>query len=156
RRAARHARQLGFTEPYLWHATKAVADSMGAAYPEIVERHSYIEEVIRNEEERFAETLDKGLALLDQERRTLRQRNANALPGEVAFRLYDPYGFPLDMTEDILREDGMTVDTAGFERSMDEQRRRAREARKAAADAGVTHGTFVTHFAGDGVDDVES
>jgi len=155
RRAARHARQLGFTEPYLWHVTKAVAETMGAAYPEIIERHGYIEEVIRNEEERFAETLDKGLALLDQERRTLHQRRAKELPGEVAFRLYDTYGFPLDMTEDILREDGMTVDTAGFERSMDEQRRRAREARK-ASDVGVTHGTFVTHFAGDRVDDVES
>jgi len=156
RRAARHARQLGFTEPYLWHVTKAVAETMGAAYPEIVERHSYIEEVIRNEEERFAETLDKGLALLDQERHTLRQRRVKELPGEVAFRLYDTYGFPLDMTEDILREDGMTVDTAGFERSMDEQRRRAREARKAALDTGVTHGTFATRFAGDRVDDVES
>ncbi len=156
RRAARHARQLGFTEPYLWHVTKAVADTMGAAYPEIIERHSYIEEVIRTEEERFAETLDKGLALLDHERRTLRERGIKQLPGEIAFRLYDTFGFPIDMTEDILREGGMTVDSAGFERSMDVQRRRAREARKAGAEAGVTHGAFVTRFAGDRVADVES
>ncbi|HVO22843.1 MAG TPA: alanine--tRNA ligase [Candidatus Margulisiibacteriota bacterium] len=156
RRAARHARQLGFTEPYLWHVTKAVAETMGAAYPEIVERHSYIAEVIRTEEERFAETLDKGLALLDHERRVLRERGATQLPGDVAFRLYDTYGFPVDMTEDILREAGIAVDTAGFERSMEEQRRRAREARKAAAETGVTHGTFVTHFAGDRVADLDS
>jgi alanyl-tRNA synthetase len=156
RRAARHARQLGFTEPYLWRVTKAVAETMGAAYPEIIERHSYIAEVIRTEEERFAETLDKGLALLDQERRALRQRGAKQLPGDVAFRLYDTYGFPLDMTEDILREEGITVDSAGFERSMDEQRRRARDARKTGAETGMAHGTFVTRFAGDRVSDAES
>ena len=68
RRAARHARHLGFNEPFLWHVAQAVVDTMGAAYPEIVERHANIEEVIRAEEERFGETLDKGLALLDQER----------------------------------------------------------------------------------------
>ena len=156
RRAARHARQLGFTEPYLWHVTKAVAETMGAAYPEIIERHSYIEDVIRTEEERFAETLDKGLALLAQERRALRERGAQQLPGDIAFRLYDTFGFPIDMTEDILREDGMSVDTAGFERSMDEQRRRAREARKAGAETGVTHSAFVTRFAGDRVAEVDS
>ncbi len=156
RRAARHARQLGFTEPFLWRVTAAVADTMGAAYPEVIERRAHIEAVIRSEEERFAETLDKGLALLEQERRTLRQRGAQQLPGEVAFRLYDTYGFPLDMTEDILREDGMSVDAAGFERSMEEQRRRGREARKVAAETEVTHGAFVTRFAGDRVYELES
>jgi len=156
RRAARHARQLGFTEPYLWKVTEAVAEAMGAAYPEVVERRPYIEEVIRTEEERFAETLDKGLALLEQERTALRARGAKELPGEVAFRLYDTYGFPVDMTEDILREDGISVDQGGFQRSMEAQRQRGREARKAGAEVGVTHGAFTTRFAGDRAYETES
>jgi alanyl-tRNA synthetase len=156
RRAARHARGLGFTDPFLWRVTEAVADSMGAAYPELLERRAHIEAVIRTEEERFAETLDKGLALLTQERRTLRDHGTTRLPGEVAFRLYDTFGFPLDMTEDILREDGIGVDTAGFDACMDEQRRRAREARKAGADVGVAHAAFTTRFLGDHVDNAES
>ncbi|HUI25731.1 MAG TPA: alanine--tRNA ligase [Candidatus Kryptonia bacterium] len=156
RRAARHARQLGFTQPYLWHMAKAVAEAMGQAYPEIVERHGYIEDVIRAEEERFAETLDKGMTLLDGERAALRKRGSKELPGDIAFRLYDTYGFPLDMTEDILREDGSTVDRAGFERAMDEQRQRGRDARKAGAETAVSHGAFVTRFAGDRVLEDES
>ncbi len=156
RRAARHARQLGFTEPYLWHMAKAVAESMGTAYPEIIERHGYIEEVIRTEEERFAETLDKGMALLDGERAALRQRRATVLPGDVAFKLYDTYGFPFDMTEDILREDGVGIDRDGFDRAMAEQRQRGRDARKAGAEAVITHGAFVTRFAGDHVNEAES
>jgi alanyl-tRNA synthetase len=156
RRAARHARHLGFTEPFLWRVTEAVVDTMGAAYPEVVERRDHIESVIRTEEERFAETLDKGLALLDQERRVLRDRHASELPGEIAFRLYDTYGFPLDMTQDILREDGLTVDTAGFDRCMDEQRRRGRDARKGPAEVGVGHGAYVSRFLGDRVYEAES
>ncbi|HVN86947.1 MAG TPA: alanine--tRNA ligase [Candidatus Binatia bacterium] len=156
RRAARHARQLGFTEPYLWHMAKAVAEAMGQAYPEIVERHSYIEDVIHTEEERFAETLDKGMTLLDAERARLRTQRATVLPGDVAFRLYDTYGFPLDMTEDILREEAVTIDRAGFDRAMDEQRQRGRDARKAGADALVSHGAFASRFVGDRVIEHES
>jgi alanyl-tRNA synthetase len=156
RRAARHARQLGFTQPFLWRVTEAVAETMGAAYPEIVERRAHIEAVVRSEEERFAETLDKGLTVLDHERARLRQRGARELPGDVAFRLYDTYGFPLDMTEDILREEGIHVDVAGFEHCMEEQRRRARDARKAAAEVGVAQGTYATRFVGDRIPDAES
>ena len=156
RRAARHARHLGFHEPYLWRVTAAVAETMGAAYPELIERQRYIEEVIRTEEERFAETLDKGMALLEQERDALRVRGTKQLPGAIAFRLYDTYGFPLDMTQDILREDGIGVDTAGFERSMEEQRRRAREARKAGAEVGTAPAAVATRFVGDRVTDIES
>jgi len=156
RRAARHARHLGFTDPFLWRVTEAVIESMGVAYPELVERRTHIEEVIRTEEERFVDTLDKGLTLLAQERRALRARGTTQLPGEVAFRLYDTYGFPLDMTEDILREDGIAVDTAGFDACMDEQRRRARDARKAGAEGGVAHAAFTTRFLGDRIDDAES
>src|SRR5262245_53951716 len=130
RRAARHARLLGFDGPFLWRVTQAVVDTMGAAYPEIADRQAHLEQVIRSEEERFGETLDKGLALLEQERTTLRQRGATELPGAVAFRLYDTFGFPLDMTQDILRAEGISVDVAGFEASMEEQRQRGRDARK--------------------------
>jgi alanyl-tRNA synthetase len=155
RRAARHARQLGFRGPYLWRVTEPVAETMGAAYPEIVERRAYIEEVIRAEEERFADTLDKGLGLLDQERAALRRSGRTELPGSVAFKLYDTYGFPVDMTADILREDGLSVDSAGFEHCMEEQRRRARDARK-AAEVGVADGGASSHFAGDRVYELES
>jgi alanyl-tRNA synthetase len=156
RRAARHARHLGFHEPFLWHVAKPVAETMGQAYPELIERHAHIEEVIRAEEERFAETLDKGMSLLDGERETLRRQRSSRLPGEVAFRLYDTYGFPLDMTEDILREDGIVVDRDAFDRAMEEQRRRAREARKAGAEAAVAHGAFATRFVGDRIYEAES
>jgi alanyl-tRNA synthetase len=130
RRAARHAKQLGFDEPFLYRVSGAVADLMGAAYPEIVERRQHVAEVIRVEEERFGETLDKGLQLLGQERQDLRTSGAKTLRGEIAFRLYDTYGFPLDMTQDILRADGVDVDTDGFDACMNQQRQRAREARK--------------------------
>jgi alanyl-tRNA synthetase len=148
RRSARHARHLGFTEPFLWRVAEAVAGTMGAAYPELVERHSYIQEVIRSEEERFAETLDKGLALLDTERATLRARGATLLPGEIAFKLYDTYGFPLDMTEDILREENLTIDRAGFDACMDEQRKRARDARRAATETVLARASGSSRFVG--------
>jgi alanyl-tRNA synthetase len=156
RRAARHASVLGFHEPYLWRMVAPVGAVMGAAYPELIERRSYIEGVVRAEEERFAETLEKGLALLEQERETLRQRKATVLPGDVAFRLYDTYGFPLDMTEDILTSDGFTVDTAGFDASMEAQRRRARDARKAGAEAVSFGGQQTSTFVGDRVYEWES
>jgi alanyl-tRNA synthetase len=121
---------------------------MGGAYPELIERHAYIQDVIRSEEERFTETLDKGLSLLTQERTALRGRGEKVLPGEVAFKLYDTYGFPLDMTEDILREDDVAVDRQGFEASMEEQRRRAREARKAAVETMAVPAAGTSKFVG--------
>ncbi|MBI3784950.1 MAG: alanine--tRNA ligase [Deltaproteobacteria bacterium] len=130
RRAARHAKHLGFDEPFLWKVTKAVVETMGDAFPEIRDQQTHVEQVIRAEEERFGETLDKGLTLLEQERDSLRRRQATTLPGDVAFKLYDTYGFPLDMTQDILRSDGIAVDLAGFEACMDDQRQRGRDARK--------------------------
>ncbi len=131
RRAARHAKHLGFTEPFLWRLTRAVVETMGAAYPEIADRHAQVEAVLRTEEERFGETLGKGLSLLEEEKAALRRHGATVLPGTVAFRLYDTYGFPLDMTQDILRGDGISVDVAGFDACMQEQRQRGRDARKA-------------------------
>ena len=149
RRAARHAKQLGFDEPFLWRVTAAVVETMGGAYPEVVERQAQVQDVIRGEEERFAETLDKGLILLGQEKSALQVRGVQVLPGDVAFRLYDTYGFPLDMTEDILRAEGVGVDHAGFEACMQEQRQRAREARKSGAEIIATPGAYASRFVGD-------
>jgi alanyl-tRNA synthetase len=156
RRAARHARVLGFDEPYLYRMTEPVIATMGEAYPELGERRAFIEEVVRGEEERFAETLDKGLALLETERESLARRGEKVLSGEIAFRLYDTYGFPVDMTEDILRADGIRVDQAGFEACMAEQRRRAREARKAGAEILAPSVEGRSRFAGDGVYEIDS
>ncbi len=165
RRAARHAKHLGFTEPFLWRLTRAVVETMGAAYPEIVNHHAHVEAVLRAEEERFGETLDKGLSLLEEEKVGLRRHGATVLPGTVAFRLYDTYGFPLDMTQDILRGEGISVDVAGFDACMHEQRQRGREARKAGrlAAEGVLVGDalgleagVMPRFLGDRVYEAES
>jgi alanyl-tRNA synthetase len=156
RRAARHAHVLGFEDPFLFRMSEPVIATMGEAYPELGERRAYIEQVVRSEEERFSETLAKGLALLDQERGAIGKGDP-VLPGEVAFRLYDTYGFPLDMTEDILRTDGVRVDLEGFETCMAEQKKRARDARKAGTTGAIAiGGDFSSHFAGDGVYDLES
>src|SRR4030095_1480183 len=127
RRAARHARVLGFEQPFLYRMTEPVGAVMGAAYPEVIERRAVIESTVKGEEERFAETLD-------EERAARRQPGSTVLSGDVAFKLYDTYGFPVDMTADILREDGIAVDQAGFEASMEAQRKRGREARKAGGE----------------------
>jgi alanyl-tRNA synthetase len=155
RRAARHAKMLGFDEPFLWRMTQPVVELMGAAYPEIAERQNYVEQVIRAEEERFAETLDNGLSLLEAERKALEGKGAKVLPGSVAFKLYDTYGFPLDMTQDILRNYGMTVDEAGFKADMDAQRQRGREARRGPEVITPT-GSYASKFVGDRIYDWES
>ena len=156
RRAARHARVLGFDEPFLYRMSEPVCAVLGGAYPELVERRAYIEEVVRSEEERFVETLDRGLALLSGEREALQRQRQTVLPGDVAFKLYDTYGFPVDMTEDILRDHGITVDQAGFKAAMDAQRQRARDARKAAGEGHIVGSTASSRFVGDHVYEVES
>jgi alanyl-tRNA synthetase len=129
RRAARHGRLIGLKEPFLHEVAKTVAIVMGDAYPELRAEEQRIREVIRTEEERFGETLDRGLILLEEATTKLKTEKKQRLPGETAFRLYDTYGFPLDMTEDILRDMRMTVDREGFEKLMEEQRARGRESR---------------------------
>jgi len=106
---------------------------MGDAYPELRTEEQRIREVIRSEEERFGETLEKGLTLLEDATAKLKKENRQVLPGDVAFRLYDTFGFPLDLTEDILRGESITVDQVGFENLMQEQRTRGREARETAS-----------------------
>ena len=132
RRAARHGRLLGFEEPFLHRLAGPVAGVLGDAYGEVRVEAERIGETIKAEEARFADTLDKGLVLLEDSLAELRKANGRSLPGDVAFRLYDTYGFPVDLTEDILRGEGITVDHEGFERLMEEQRTRGRAARDSA------------------------
>ncbi len=129
RRAARHGRLLGFEEPFLFRLVEPVAGVLGEAYPELRTEAERIVGTVRAEEGRFAETLDKGLVLLEDSLSELRKSGGESLSGDVAFRLYDTYGFPVDLTEDILRGAGITVDHEGFERLMEEQRTRGRAAR---------------------------
>jgi alanyl-tRNA synthetase len=133
RRGARHGRLIGLQQPFLHEIAKAVALVMGDAYPELRSEEQRIREVIRTEEERFDETLEKGLALLADATAKLKTEKKQVLSGDIAFRLYDTFGFPLDLTEDILRGESMSVDQAGFEKLMQEQRTRGREARETAS-----------------------
>ena len=130
RRAARHGRLIGLKEPFLHEVAKSVAAVMGDAYPQLRNEEPRIREVIRIEEERFGETLDRGLVLLEDATAKLKSENQRTLAGEIAFRLYDTYGFPLDLIEDILRGENIDVDQAGFEKLMEAQRNRGREARE--------------------------
>ena len=133
RRAARHGRLIGLEQSFLHEVAKTVATVMGDAYPELRAEEQRIREVIRSEEERFGETLEKGLSLLEEAMGKLKKEKSQVLSGDVAFRLYDTFGFPLDLTEDILRGESMSVDQAGFENLMQAQRTRGREARETAS-----------------------
>ncbi|MDF3903365.1 alanine--tRNA ligase [Paracoccus sp. AS002] len=126
RRAMRHAHMLGAKDPVMHRLVPALVREMGAAYPELGRAQALIEETLKLEETRFKQTLDRGLRLLDDELAKLPE-GAN-LPGEAAFKLYDTYGFPLDLTQDALREKGRAVDTAGFDSAMAEQKAKARAA----------------------------
>ena len=130
RRAARHGRLIGLEKPFLYEVAKTVAAVMGDAYPELRAEEQRIGEVIRTEEERFGETLEKGLTLLEEATAALKKEKRQVLGGDVAFRLYDTFGFPLDLTEDILSGEGLTVDQGGFQRLMEAQRARGRDARE--------------------------
>jgi alanyl-tRNA synthetase len=126
RRAMRHVLMMGAREPVMYRLVPTLVRQMGAAYPELVRAEPLIGETLQLEESRFRQTLERGLHLLGEE--TARLGDRQALPGAVAFRLYDTFGFPLDLTQDALREQGREVDLAGFETAMDEQRARARAA----------------------------
>ena len=129
RRAARHGRLIGLNEPFLYQVAGTVGKVMGDAYPELRTEAARIREIIRSEEERFSETLEKGLVLLEDATAKLKEQKSNVLSGDIAFRLYDTYGFPFDLTEDILRAEDIAVDQQGFENLMEAQRNRGREAR---------------------------
>ncbi|RUT25910.1 alanine--tRNA ligase [Asaia sp. W19] len=133
RRAMRHLQRLGATEPVFYRLLPALIRQMGSAYPELVQHQALIAETMKGEEERFTALLERGMSLLEDE--TARVAEGGALPGDVAFKLYDTFGFPLDLTQDALREQGRTVDVTGFEAAMAEQRARARAAWVGSGDA---------------------
>jgi alanyl-tRNA synthetase len=126
RRAMRHVQMMGAREPVMYRLVPTLVRQMGTAYPELVRAEALIGETLQLEESRFRQTLERGLHLLGEE--TARLGSRQPLPGAVAFKLYDTFGFPLDLTQDALREQGREVDLAGFETAMDEQRARARAA----------------------------
>lgn len=128
RRAARHGRQLGLTNPFLYLTAGAVVDKMAGAYPQLHETRDFCSKVILNEEERFLSTLEHGLRLLEDEIQKLEEEKSSILPGDVAFKLYDTYGFPLDLTEDILKDKGIEADIDGFNVAMEKQKTTARQA----------------------------
>ncbi|MDU4045696.1 MAG: alanine--tRNA ligase [Peptoniphilus harei] len=129
RRAARHGRKLGIKRAFLFEIADMVIDSWGDQYKELKENRESIKEIIRREEEKFLETIDGGLVRLNSNIEEMKASGEKLLDGKKAFKLYDTYGFPIDLTEEILKEEGLDVDMAGFKREMDDQKTRAREAR---------------------------
>ncbi|WP_115719540.1 alanine--tRNA ligase [Gallaecimonas mangrovi] len=153
RRAVRHGAQLGASEPFFYKLVAALAKEMGEAYPELIEKQAIIEKALLLEEEQFRKTLERGLKLLDEE---LANLNGTVIPGEVVFKLYDTYGFPVDLTNDVARERELTLDEAGFEKAMEAQRQRAKQASNFGADySNRIQLDCETEFSGyDGVRDV--
>jgi len=133
RRAIRHGHKLGMREPFFYKLVAPLVDDMGAAFPELPAAQAMVERVLRQEEERFAETLDQGMHILEQAIANLKDK---VIPGATIFKLYDTYGFPADLTGDIARERGLNLDMAGFDQEMDAQRQRARAASTFAVDYG--------------------
>jgi len=134
RRAARHGKLLGLDRPFLHDVVSIVVDTMKDAYPDLIEKESYIRKVMVNEEQRFIETLDTGLRILSEEVAILRNKGEKIIPGEVVFKLYDTSGFPVDLTADIVRKDGLSLDMEGFEKAMEAQREKARESWKGSGE----------------------
>ena len=125
RRAVRHGHQLGVKDPFFFRLTGKLSDIMGGAYPELVERRQFVETVLKEEEEQFARTLENGMGILEREIANLK---GDTLPGETVFQLYDTYGFPADLTADVVREHELKIDMKGFQAAMDQQRSSARAA----------------------------
>ncbi len=130
RRAVRYAKQIGIDRPFMYQLVESVSDIMGEFYEEVRKKKSFIENVVKTEEERFHETLSEGLAILSEIMEKEKQKGSNVFPGEEVFRLYDTYGFPKELTDEYISEAGFTMDEEGFEQEMDKQRERARQARQ--------------------------
>jgi alanyl-tRNA synthetase len=144
RRALRHGHKLGQTQPFFYKLVKDLVAEMGAAYPELPEAASRVEQVLKQEEERFGETLEHGMKILE----AALAKNATKLDGETAFTLYDTYGFPLDLTADICRERNVELDEAGFATAMERQKSTARAAGKFKMAAGIEYSGDKTKFVG--------
>ena len=154
RRAIRHGYKLGMNDAFFYKLVPVLVEQMGEAYPELVKEQANVERVLKLEEERFAETLENGMKLLEEYISTMQGKS---IDGEIAFKLYDTYGFPLDLTADVAREKGLTVDEAGFEKSMEAQRERARSASNfAAQSAGKIDYSGETQFIGYTQDDADA
>ena len=146
RRAIRHGKKLGTDEPFFYRLVGSLAEEMGEAYPELLKASAHVEKVLKKEELRFAETLDQGMEILET---AIRELSGKQLPGEIVFKLYDTYGFTVDLTADIARESDLSIDEAGFEAAMAEQRDRARAAsRFTAAAEGTIRTDAESEFAG--------
>jgi len=146
RRAMRHAHLLGAAEPLMHRLAPTLVQLMGEAYPELKRAEPAIVDTLRQEEERFRRTLGRGMSLLDEA--TAHLKEGEVLSGETAFKLYDTYGFPLDLTQDALKSRGIAVDMAAFEAAMAKQKEEARKAWKAKAQASVDNAHmryFVIH-----------
>ena len=126
RRAIRYGRNIGLTKPFLHETAGVVFDIMKDAYPELIEASAFITNVIKNEEVRFSETLDNGLKLLNDTLSEIKAKGENEVPGNIIFKLYDTYGFPVDIVRDVVRDEKMTLDMKGFDKEMDDQRNRSR------------------------------
>ena len=137
RRAARHGKMIGINKPFLHESARVVIDMMKGVYPDLVEKSSYITKVILNEEQRFMETLDAGLRILQEETAALKKAGKSVLPGALVFKLHDTFGFPTDLTADIVKKDNFTLDTVGFEAEMEQQRIRARGAWKGSGEEAI-------------------
>ncbi|MDH6364046.1 alanyl-tRNA synthetase [Enterococcus sp. PF1-24] len=129
RRAVMHGKKLGINQAFLYQLVAIVGDIMESYYPEVNEKREFIEKVVRTEEERFHETINEGLAMLNQVIEQVKAANEDTLKGEIIFKLYDTFGFPVELTEEVAEESGLKVDHAGFEKEMTAQRERARAAR---------------------------
>ncbi len=125
RRAARHGHKLGITDPFFFKLVDPLADVMGQAFPELMDAQPRVQKVLQNEEQRFSETLQQGMRILQDD---IEKLTNDTISGETVFKLYDTYGFPADLTADIAREQGLMIDAAGFEQHMEEQRERGRQA----------------------------
>ncbi|MEJ8304076.1 alanine--tRNA ligase [Saccharibacillus sacchari] len=142
RRAVRYGRVIGLDRPFLYELVRTVGEVMGVYYTQVVDSRELIERVIRLEEERFLKTLSDGLAILTETAERAKAVGQNVIGGEDAFKMYDTFGFPLDLTEDFALEHGMTVDRDGFENAMQEQRTRAREAHKKGGGMNIQGGAL--------------
>jgi len=138
RRAARHGKLLGMNRPFLNEVCGVVIDEMKEAYPDLVDKASFIRKVVESEEERFIETLDAGLRILQEEVTALQAAGREVIPGEIVFKLYDTFGFPTDLTADIVRKDGLSLDMSGFEKAMAAQREKARESWKGSGEEAIS------------------
>ncbi len=145
RRALRHGNKIGFTDAFFYKLVQPLVQEMGAAYPELVKAQTNVEKILRQEEEQFSLTLSQGLKLFDQ---AVADLHGTLIPGETLFKLYDTYGFPIDLTADIARERLLNVDYEGFNKAMEKQRDRSRQSSKFTADYAIGANTQATEFLG--------